>query len=72
MRGRVACLLCFNERGKLNRAVVQNLDVGSGSANSHGAHRRIDFHAAGMRHLAGDVKEKVPLVKLIRLELEWP
>ena len=48
----------FNERGKLNRAVVQDFDARGGAANAHGADRRFDIHVAGMRHLAGDEGER--------------
>ena len=51
-------LLFFNERGKLNRAVVQDFDAGGGASNAHGADRRFDIHVAGMRHVARDERKR--------------
>ena len=42
----------FNERGKLNRAVVQDFDAGGGASNAHGANWRRNFHAARLSNRA--------------------
>ena len=55
---RRAVLLLLNERRNLNRTIIQNFDVRGGSANAHGTNWRVDLHAAGMGHLAGDERER--------------
>jgi len=51
-------LLLFNERGKLDRTVVQYFNAGRGATNAHCSDRRLDLHAAVMRHLASDKSER--------------
>ena len=50
-------LLFFNDRGKLNRAVVEDFDAGSGASNAHCANWRRNFHAAGLRDRASNESE---------------
>ena len=61
----------FNERGKLNRAIVQDFDTGGGASNTHGAHGVSTFMLP-VCATSPAMKVNVPLVKLIKLELEWP
>jgi hypothetical protein len=63
-------LLFFNERGKLNRAVVQDFDAGRGASNAHGT--GVSTFILPVCATSPAMKVKVPLVKLIKLELEWP
>src|SRR5690348_16812230 len=53
-----AVLAVFDQRGELDCAVVRYLDVRRGAAYSHGRHRGVDLHVAGLGDIAGDESER--------------